>query len=71
MATMRQGLVHAGVGALLVALLTASAIADRWELPLRDAILRLLPMRPAQHSVVLLVDEKALHQRSWPWPRGL
>lgn len=71
MAAARQGLVHAGAGALLVALLTSAAIADRWELLLRDAILRLLPKRPAQHSVVLLVDEEALHQRPWPWPRGL
>ncbi len=54
------------VGALV------SGVADRWELPLRDLILRLAPPQAAEHVAAVVFDETAL-ARHGPWPpeRGL
>jgi signal transduction histidine kinase len=55
---------------VLVTLLAAFDDVDLVELPLRDIALRLLPARPAAHTTVVAIDERALHEVGpWPWPR--
>ncbi len=57
---------------VLVTLLAAFDGADLVELPLRDLALRLLPARPAAHTAVVAIDERALQELGpWPWPRPL
>ena len=57
---------------VLVTLLAAFDGADLVELPLRDVALRLLPARPAAHTTVVAIDERALQELGpWPWPRPL
>lgn len=56
--------------AVLVTLLAAFDGAAIVELPLRDVALRLLPARPASHTTVVAIDERALREIGpWPWPR--
>lgn len=55
---------------ILVTLLGAFGSAAIVELPLRDLALRLLPTRPATHTAVVAIDERALREIGpWPWPR--
>lgn len=55
---------------ILVTLLGAFDGAAIVELPLRDVALRLLPTRPAAHTTVVAIDERALREIGpWPWPR--
>lgn len=56
--------------AVAVTLLTAFDTITLLELPLRDLALRLLPQRPAAHTVVVAIDERSLNEVGpWPWPR--
>lgn len=62
--------IAAGAG-VAVTLLLASGFADRFELPVRDAVLRALPRKPAQSTVIVAVDEASIERfGSWPWPRA-
>ena len=66
--TLLTGLAVAVLGTILAAFDGAAII----ELPLRDVALRLLPARPALHTTVVAIDERALQELGpWPWPRPL
>lgn len=59
------------LAALAVTLLLAFGADDVYELPVRDALLRALPSRPARATVVVAIDEASLRVFGpWPWPRA-
>ena len=69
---MRRTLLTGLAVAVFVTILAAFDGADLIELPLRDVALRLLPARPASHTTVMAIDERALQELGpWPWPRPL
>ena len=69
---MRRSLLTGLAVAVLVTLLAAFDGTAIVELPLRDVALRLLPARPASHTTVVAIDERALQELGpWPWPRPL
>lgn len=56
---------------LLVALALRSRVPAAVDLPVRDAVLRALPPRPASEVAVVAIDEEALDAEGpWPWPRA-
>ena len=67
-----RGLAVPGLVAAALALaLGVSGVLNPAELPLRDALLRALPARPATRMAVVLVDEPALRAAGpWPWGRA-
>ena len=53
------------------AVLAASPIGAWADLTFRDALLRVLPVRPAPHVAAVVVDEASLAAcGAWPWPRA-
>jgi signal transduction histidine kinase len=67
----RRALSIAIAAGVAVTLLLAFDAADPLELPARDLILRRLPPRAAQHTVVVAIDEKSLREAgAWPWDRA-
>jgi signal transduction histidine kinase len=68
---MRRALSIAIAAGIAVTLLLAFDAADPIELPARDLILRSLPPRAAQHTVVVAIDERSLRDvGAWPWDRA-
>lgn len=55
------------VAAVATVTVLVSGTADRWELPVRDLLLRLPPPLPAEHVAAVVFDEDAL-TRYGPWP---
>jgi signal transduction histidine kinase len=54
-----------------VTLLLAFDVVDPLELPARDLVLRRLPQRAAQRTVVVAIDEQSLRDvGAWPWDRA-
>ena len=52
-------------------LLLAFDVVDPLELPARDLIVRRFPQQPAQHTIVVAIDEQSLREvGSWPWDRA-
>lgn len=67
----RRALSIAIAAGVAVTLLLAFGAADSLELPARDLILRRLPPRAAQRTVVVAIDEKSLRDvGAWPWDRA-
>jgi signal transduction histidine kinase len=66
-----RAIVVAAVVAIAATLLLAFDVLDVLDLPAGDAALRLLPSRPAAHSVVVAIDESSLRGDlgAWPWKR--
>jgi signal transduction histidine kinase len=57
--------------AIVVTLLLASDLPAALELPARDLVLRLLPRRPANATVIVAIDERSVRSVGpWPWPRA-
>jgi len=53
-----------------VAIVSASGLLDAFELPARDAMLRLRSSRSAVATAVVAIDEESLRDVGpWPWPR--
>jgi signal transduction histidine kinase len=64
--------IWAAAATILATLLLASSIGRSMELPARDLALRLLPARPATHTVIITIDEKSIAQLGrWPWSRAV
>jgi len=56
--------------ALAITLLLAFRATDVLELPARDAMLRLLPAKPATATTIVAIDEASLQALGpWPWDR--
>jgi signal transduction histidine kinase len=56
--------------AVAATLLLAYGVMDPAELPVRDVILRKLPVKPATSTIIVAIDEPSLHAIGpWPWPR--
>lgn len=56
--------------AVAVLLLTATGVADRWELTFRDGLLRAAPRHRPVFTVAVVVDDAALARFGrFPWPR--
>ncbi|MBI2214904.1 MAG: CHASE2 domain-containing protein [Acidobacteria bacterium] len=54
----------------VVASVSAAGFLDSFELPARDALLRLRSPRPVVATAVVAIDEESLRvSGSWPWPR--
>jgi signal transduction histidine kinase len=68
---MRAPIAVAVVTTLVVTLLLAFGALDVLELPARDAALRVLPRKPATHSVIVAIDEASIRERPWPWSREM
>jgi signal transduction histidine kinase len=67
----RSALSIAIAAGVAVTLLLAFGAARPLELPARDLILRRLPPRAAQDTVVVAIDEKSLRDvGAWPWDRA-
>ena len=67
---MRASLAIAAVTTIAVTLLLAFGIDDVLELPARDAALRVLPRRAAQHTIIVAIDEASIRElHAWPWSR--
>src|SRR5436305_10628613 len=66
-----RAIVVAAVVAIAATLVLAFNVLDVLDLPAGDAALRLLPARPAAHSVVVAIDESSLRGDlgAWPWKR--
>src|SRR2546428_14191609 len=61
----------AAFAAVAVTAILALRAADRLELPLRDAALRLIAPLPATSTVVVAIDEQSIREFGrWPWPRA-
>lgn len=59
------------VAGVAVAIVCAWGSLDTFELPARDASLRLRTPRPVSSVAVVAIDEAALHAAGpWPWPRA-
>jgi signal transduction histidine kinase len=57
--------------AIAATLLLAFGVMDPAELPLRDFVLRQLPARRANATVIVAIDEASLRAFGpWPWPRA-
>jgi signal transduction histidine kinase len=68
---MRTALMIAIAAGIAVTLLLAFDIIDALELPARDLILRRLPQKTAQQTVVVAIDEQSLRDvGAWPWDRA-
>lgn len=64
--------VYAAATTIAATLLLASAIGRSMELPARDVALRLLPSRPATHTVIIAIDEPSIAALGrWPWSRAV
>jgi signal transduction histidine kinase len=62
--------VMALVAGIVVAIVSASATLETFELPARDAMLRVRSPRPVTAVGVVAIDEDSLRaQGPWPWPR--
>ncbi len=60
----------AGAVAVGVTLLLAFGVTVPVELPVRDAMLRLLLPKPAAATVIVVIDEASIHAVGpWPWSR--
>ena len=68
---MRAPVAVAVVTTIVVTLLLAFGALDVLELPARDAVLRVLPQKPATHTLIVAIDEESIHERSWPWSREM
>jgi len=67
---MRASLAIAAVTTIVVTLLLAFGVGDLLELPARDAALRILPRRAANHTVIIAIDEASIRElHAWPWSR--
>ncbi|HEX7677796.1 MAG TPA: CHASE2 domain-containing protein [Thermoanaerobaculia bacterium] len=67
----RTALWIAAAAGVVVMLLLAFDLLDAFELPARDAALRLLPPRPATATAVVAIDEQSLRVIGpWPWDRA-
>ncbi len=56
---------------VLATLLLASSAGRTLENPTRDLALRLLPSRPAAHTIIIAIDEPSLATIGrWPWSRA-
>ena len=67
----RTALMIAIAAGVVVTLLLAADVVDPLELPARDLILRRLPQRTPQRTVVVAIDEQSLREiGSWPWDRA-
>lgn len=56
---------------VLVSAALAAGFPAALDLPVRDALLRLLPSRPVGEVAVVAVDETSLAEAGpWPWPRA-
>ncbi|SRR5581483_1612670 len=61
----------AAATALLATLILASPAGRSLENPARDLALRILPSRPAAHTVIIAIDEPSLAKLGrWPWSRA-
>ena len=61
----------AAFAAVAVTAILALRAADRLELPLRDAALRLIAPLPATSTVVVAIDEQSIREFGrWPQPLG-
>ena len=69
--TRRAALWIAVATAIAVTLLLAFGFERAYELPVRDALLRSLPDREPQATVVVAIDEASLRvEGAWPWERS-
>jgi len=67
----RTAVMFAIVAGVTVTLLLAFDVVDPVELPARDMVLRRLPQRAAQRTVVVAIDEQSLRDiGAWPWDRA-
>jgi signal transduction histidine kinase len=68
---MRTALMIAIAAGVAVTVLLAIDAADPLELPARDLVLRRLPKKTAQRTVVVAIDEQSLLDAgAWPWDRA-
>jgi len=66
---MRAPIAAGVVTTIVVTLLLAFGALDVLELPARDAALRVLPRKPAAHTIIVAIDEASIRTRPWPWSR--
>jgi len=64
-----KALAIAVLAGVAVTLILALHAADRIELPVRDAAMRLLPRRTATSTAIVAIDETSI-ERLGPWPWG-
>src|SRR5437763_8373469 len=70
MLRMRTALLIAMASGVAVTLLLAFDVVDPLELPARDLVLRRLPPKAAQQTIVVAIDEQSLRDiGAWPWDR--
>jgi signal transduction histidine kinase len=68
----RSALLLAATAGLAVTLLLAFHLLDAIELPVRDFVLRLLPERRAEATIIVAIDEQSIAALgAWPWDRTL
>src|SRR5207248_9396138 len=71
MLRMRTSLLIAIAAGFAITLLLAFDVVDPLELPTRDLIVRRLPQKAAQRTIVIAIDEQSLRDVGpWPWDRS-